>query len=109
MVDDVIDILYYASMDWAFAYRVNAAEDDIVFFPGSFGSLLAPSPRLRDRDPMKFGTGKWCRVLIDATINLDFDLEEQYGGERYPQTVHPHKEDMDKVNSRWREYGFPDD
>ena len=54
VLDDDIDIHDYASVDWAFAYRVNAAEDDIVFFPGSFGSLLDPSTRLRDRDPMKF-------------------------------------------------------
>jgi UbiD family decarboxylase len=109
VLDDDIDIHDYASVDWAFAYRVNAAEDDIVFFPGSFGSLLDPSTRLRDRDPMKFGTGKWCRVLIDATINLDFDLEDQYGGNRYPPTVHPHKEDMEKVKERWKEYGFESD
>jgi len=109
VLDDDIDIHDYASVDWAFAYRVNAAEDDIVFFPGSFGSLLDPSTRLRDRDPMKFGTGKWCRVLIDATVNLDFDLEDQYGGNRYPPTVHPHKEDMEKVKERWKEYGFESD
>jgi 4-hydroxy-3-polyprenylbenzoate decarboxylase len=109
VVDEDIDIHDYASMDWAFAYRVNAAEDDIVFFPGSFGSLLDPSTRLRDRDPMKFGTGKWCRVLIDATINLDFDLEDQYGGNRYPPMVHPHKEDMENVKARWKEYGFKEE
>ena len=50
--------------------------------------------------------GKWRCVWIDATINLDFDLEDQYDGERYPKTVHPHKEDMDRT-SRWEEHGFP--
>jgi 4-hydroxy-3-polyprenylbenzoate decarboxylase len=109
VVDEDIDIHDYAAVDWAFAYRVNAAEDDIIFFPGSWGSLLDPSTRLRDRDPMLYGTGKWCRVLIDATVNLDFEPEEQYGGERYPPMVIPHKEDMDKVNARWKEYGFKDD
>jgi hypothetical protein len=57
---------------------------------------------------MLYGTGKWCRVLIDATVNLDFEPEEQYNGERYPAMVTPHKEDMDKVNARWKEYGFKD-
>jgi 4-hydroxy-3-polyprenylbenzoate decarboxylase len=108
VVDDDIDIHDYGSVDWAFAYRVNAAEDDIVFFPGTFGSSLDPSTRLRHRDTLKFGTGKWCRVLIDATMNLDFDPEEAYCGKRYPDTVMPHKEDMDKVNRRWAEYGFKD-
>jgi UbiD family decarboxylase len=109
VVDEDIDIRDYAAVDWAFAYRVNAAEDDIVFFPGTFGSLLDPSTRLKDRDPLLYGTGKWCRVLIDATVNLDFEPEEQYNGERYPPTVAPHKEDMDFVNARWKEYGFKDD
>jgi UbiD family decarboxylase len=106
VVDEDIDIHDYGAVDWAFAYRVNAAEDDIVFFPANFGSLLDPSTRLKDRDPMLFGTGKWCRVLIDATVNLDFEPEEQYGGNRYPAMVIPHKEDMDLVNRRWKEYGF---
>ena len=108
VVDDDIDIHDYGSVDWAFAYRCNAAEDDIIFFPGSFGSLLDPSTRLKYRDPLLFGTGKWCRVLIDCTVNLDFDPEEQYGGNRYPPMVMPHKEDMDLVNKRWKEYGFKD-
>lgn len=108
VVDEDIDIHDYGSVDWAFAYRVNAAEDDIVFFPGSFGSLLDPSTRLSARDPMKYGTGKWCRVLIDATVNLDFDLEEAYGNERYPPTVMPLQEERDRVEARWEEYGFKD-
>ena len=108
VVDEDIDIHDYGALDWAFAYRVNAAEDDIVFFPGTFGSLLDPSTRLSQRDPLKYGTGKWTRVLIDATVNLDFDLEEQYGGDRYPLSVHPHKEDMELVTARWKEYGFED-
>jgi 4-hydroxy-3-polyprenylbenzoate decarboxylase len=108
VVDEDIDIHDYGAVDWAFAYRVNAAEDDIVFFPGTFGSSLDPSTRLRHRDTLKFGTGKWCRVLIDATINLDFDPEEAYGGKRYPDTVMPHKEDLELVNRRWAEYGFKD-
>jgi len=87
---------------------VNAAEDDIVFFPASFGSLLDPSTRLAQRDPLLYGTGKWCRVLIDATINLDFDPEEAYGGKRYPPTVMPHAEDWEKVSRRWKDYGFED-
>ena len=82
--------------------------DDIIFFPGSFGSLLDPSTRLKYRDPLLFGTGKWCRVLIDCTVNLDFDPEVQYGGNRYQPTVMPHKADMDLVNKRWKEYGFKD-
>ncbi len=106
VVDDDIDIHDYGALDWAFAYRVNAAEDDIVFFPGTFGSAIDPSTRLKYRDTEKFGTGKWCRVLIDATVNFDFEPEEAYGGNRYPDTVMPHAEDLALVERRWKEYGF---
>jgi 4-hydroxy-3-polyprenylbenzoate decarboxylase len=106
VVDEDIDIRDYGALDWAFAYRVNAAEDDIIFFPSTFGSALDPSTRLRDRNTQKFGTGKWCRVLIDATINLDFDAEDDYDGERYPASVHPDPEDWALVEKRWSEYGF---
>src|SRR4029078_6931822 len=103
--DEDIDIYDYGALDWAFAYRVNAAEDDIVFFPGTFGSALDPSTRLKYRNTHVYRTGKWCRVLIDAPINMDFDPEPQYGGKRYPDSVIPHQEDMDRVNKRWAGYG----
>ena len=108
VVDEDIDIHDYGALDWAFAYRVNAAEDDIVFFPATFGSLLDPSTRLEQRDPLLFGTGKWCRVLIDATVNLDFEPKAEYGGQRYPPMVIPHAQDREKVDARWQEYGFED-
>ena len=47
-----------------------------------------------------------CACLIDATINLDFDLEEAYGGDRYPQSVKPDPQDWEKVDKRWKDYGF---
>jgi hypothetical protein len=74
--------------------------------PGTFGSALDPSTRLKFRDTNLYGTGKWCRVLIDATINLDFEPEENYQGDRYPKMVKPEAVDMDLVEKRWEEYGF---
>lgn len=106
VVDEDIDIHDYAALDWAFAYRVNAAEDDIIFFPATFGSLLDPSTRLEERNSELFGTGKWCRVLIDATRNLDFRPQEQYGGDRFPPTVEPLDDAKALVEKRWKEYGF---
>ncbi len=108
VVDEDIDIHDYEALDWAFAWRVNAAEGDILMVPGTFGAILDPSTRLKYRDPLTFGTGKWCRVLIDATVNMDFEPEEQYGGERYPPSVMPEKKDWDDVTRRWKEYGFKD-
>jgi 4-hydroxy-3-polyprenylbenzoate decarboxylase len=106
VVDDDIDIHDYAAVDWAIAYRVNAGENDIVIMPSTFGLGLDPSTRKRDRNPALFGTGKWNRVLIDATMNLDYDPDPDLGGARFPPKVWPAQEDIDKVLARWSELGL---
>jgi 4-hydroxy-3-polyprenylbenzoate decarboxylase len=106
VVDDDIDIHDYAAVDWAIAHRVNAGENDIVIMPGTFGLGLDPSTRRRDRNPALFGTGKWNRVLIDATQNLDYDPDPDLGGARFPPTVWPSKDDVAAVEARWKELGL---
>ena len=106
VVDDDIDIHDYGAVDWAIAHRVNAGEDDIVIMPATFGAGLDPSTRKRDRNPALFGTGKWNRVLIDATMNLDYDPDPDFGGARFPPTVWPEKDDLDKAYARWTELGL---
>lgn len=106
VVDDDIDIHDYAAVDWAIAYRVNAGEDDIIIMRSTFGAGLDPSTRRRDRNAALFGTGKWHRVLIDATMNLDYDPDPDLGGARFPPTVWPAKEDEEAVRARWAEFGL---
>ncbi|MYZ47116.1 UbiD family decarboxylase [Propylenella binzhouense] len=106
VVDDDIDIHDYAAVDWAIAYRVNAGEDDVIIMPSTFGAGLDPSTRRRDRNAALFGTGKWNRVLIDATINLDYDPDPDLGGARFPPTVWPSEEDEAKARARWEELGL---
>jgi 4-hydroxy-3-polyprenylbenzoate decarboxylase len=106
VVDEDIDIHDYAAVDWAIAFRVNAGEDDIVIMPSTFGAGLDPSVRKRDRNVAQFGTGKWNRMLIDATINLDYDPDPDLGGERFPPTVRPQQSDIDAVRARWTELGL---
>jgi UbiD family decarboxylase len=104
VVDDDIDIHDYAAVDWAIAYRVNAGEDDIVIMPSTFGAGLDPSTRRRDRNPALFGTGKWNRVLIDATMNLDYDPDPDLAGARFPPKVWPDEADIAAVARRWGEF-----
>jgi UbiD family decarboxylase len=106
VVDDDIDIHDYAAVDWAIAHRVNAGENDIVIMPGTFGLGLDPSTRRRDRNPALFGTGKWNRVLIDATMNIDYDPDPDLGGARFPPTVWPAEGDVAAVTARWAELGL---
>jgi UbiD family decarboxylase len=106
VVDDDIDIHDYAAVDWAIAYRVNAGEDDVVIMPATFGAGLDPSTRRRDRNAALYGTGKWNRVLIDATMNLDYDPDPDLGGARYPPLVWPSQADIDAAEARWAELGL---
>jgi 4-hydroxy-3-polyprenylbenzoate decarboxylase len=106
VVDDDIDIHDYAAVDWAIAYRVNAGEDDIVIMPATFGLGLDPSTRKRDRNTSLYGTGKWNRMLIDATMNLDYDPDPEFDGARFPPLVWPAPEDVAAVKARWGELGL---
>jgi UbiD family decarboxylase len=106
VVDDDIDIHDYAAVDWAIAYRVNAGEDDIVIMPATFGAGLDPSTRRRDRNVSQFGTGKWNRLLIDATINLDYDPDPDLDGARFPPKVWPAPDDVAAAKARWNELGL---
>lgn len=107
VVDEDIDIYDGEAIEWALAYRVNAGMGDISFFPGTAGSMLDPSVPVLERDSVKYGHGKWTRVLIDATINWELESQEQYGGGRYPPlgtTISPRMEET--LRKRWKEYGF---
>ncbi len=107
VVDDDIDIHDYAAIDWAMAYRVNAGEDDVLISPSTFGAGLDPSIRKRDRNAALFGTGKWARVLIDATMNLDYDPDPDFDGARYPPLIWPADDDRKAALARWEEFGLP--
>jgi 4-hydroxy-3-polyprenylbenzoate decarboxylase len=107
VVDEDIDIFDGEAIEWALAYRVNAAMGDISFYPGTVGSMLDPSVPIQERNSVKYGHGKWTRVLIDATINWELEPQEQYGGSRYPAlgtAISPKMEET--LRRRWREYGF---
>jgi len=106
VVDDDIDIHDYAAVDWAVAYRVNAGEGDIVIMPATFGLGLDPSTRRRDRNPALFGTGKWNRVLIDATMNLDYDPDPDFDGARFPPLAWPDPKDAEAAYARFAELGL---
>ena len=102
--DADIDVHDYEAVDWAVAWRVNAGEDDITVYPANWGAGLDPSVRRRDANVHLFGTGKWNRVLTDATVNLDYEPER--GGERYPPTVRPSDDDLKLIEERWDTLGL---
>lgn len=94
-------------MEWALAYRTNAAMGAIQFFSGTPGSMLDPSTPLWQRDVVKYGGGKWTRLFIDATVNWDLEPEEQYGGRREPPLcTEIDSKTAELISRRWQEYGF---
>ena len=107
VVDDDIDIHDWEAIEWALCYRVNAGLGDIATFHGTSGSMLDPSVPLEERDSVKYGHGKWTRVLIDATINWELQPQEQYNGNRYPPLGTAISDRMSEtLKRRWKEYGF---
>jgi 3-polyprenyl-4-hydroxybenzoate decarboxylase len=107
VVDKDIDIFNDAAVEWALAYRPNVDMGDIQFFSRTPGNPLDPSVPLRQRDPIKYGTGKWTTLFIDATANWDLEFEEQYGGRHEPPLcTEVDSETAELVRRRWQEYGF---
>lgn len=105
--DEDVDIHDYQEIEHALSHRLNASMGQLQTFEGTFGSMLDPSVPLPQRDVVKYGQGKWTRIMVDATINWDLDFEDQYGGERFPQSaVSISPGDHEKVLKRWDEYGI---
>jgi 4-hydroxy-3-polyprenylbenzoate decarboxylase len=105
VVDKDIDIHDEGAVNWAIAYRCNPASQ-IHFYQGC-GSALDPSVPLSLRNPIKYGQGKWTKVLIDATKNWELEKEDQYDGDIFPPIVTELGPEQDAlINKRWKEYGF---
>jgi UbiD family decarboxylase len=106
VVDDDVDPSDYSALDWAIAYRVRPGSDDIVVFPGTFGSPLDPSTPMEDRSIARLGSGLWNRMLIDATKTWRHPAREEWKGANFPPTVVPAPEDLQLVATKWDGYGF---
>ena len=108
VVEEDIDIRDHGQLEWAFCTRVNPAMGDIVIFENHFGSVLDPSTPFEERDLIQFGSGKWARMLIDATRNWDLGGRPFWNNQVFPPVVVLSKEEEDLVRSRWDEYGLSD-
>jgi UbiD family decarboxylase len=86
VVDDDINIFNDDEVEWAMITRVQPARD-IFIISGCHGTRLDPSSDLE---------GVTDKMFIDATKKKGFK----------GITAEPTKEMMEKVESRWKEYGF---
>lgn len=106
VVEEDIDIRDPEHLEWAIAYRVNAGEGGIVSFGPTYGSPLDPSTPAEQRNVRKYGTGKWTRLLIDATRSWELEPNEEDGGRRFPPISKIPVELERRIAARWEEYGI---
>jgi 4-hydroxy-3-polyprenylbenzoate decarboxylase len=106
VVEEDIDIRDPVALDWALAFRVNAGEGQLLTFGPTFGSVLDPSTPREQANALKYGTGKWTRVLIDATRNWEFERNPAWGNRRFPPINKLPVELERRVRERWAEYGL---
>ncbi|HJO73286.1 MAG TPA: UbiD family decarboxylase [Rhodospirillales bacterium] len=106
VVEQDIDIRDPVALDWAYAYRVNAGRGDVWIDGPTFGSSLDPSTLPTERDVLKYGTGKWHRVLIDATRSWEHEPNPYFNGHRFPPINKLDPKLERKIRKRWKEYGI---
>lgn len=104
VVEQDIDIRNPEAVEWAVAYRCDATNGGLTTYGPTAGSLLDPSVAPEVRNPMKYGAGRWTRVVIDATRNWDFDPGPD--GRRFPEVYRLPVALEQKVHDRWTEYGI---
>jgi len=106
VVEEDIDIRDPLALEWAVAFRVNAGMDQVMTFGPTFGSPLDPSTSHDVLDMPRFRTGKWTRVLVDATRNWDLAENEDWDGQSFPPVGKLEPELEQKIRARWDEYGI---
>jgi 4-hydroxy-3-polyprenylbenzoate decarboxylase len=106
VVEQDIDLRDPYAIEWAIAYRVNAGEGGLLTWGPTFGSPLDPSTPHHLRDPKKYGSGHWTRMLIDATRSWELEPNPKYGGKRFPPVTNLPVDLEQKVCDRWDEYGI---
>lgn len=109
VVEEDVDIRNFEELDWAMAYRVNAGEGDVIMSGPTAGSVLDPGTQREERDALLYGTGKWHRMLIDATRNWDYRRWEEWDNNVFPPVNKMSIEDEELIRKRWDEYdlGIP--
>jgi 3-polyprenyl-4-hydroxybenzoate decarboxylase len=106
VVDDDVDIYNDRAIQWALCYRVNPAIDLFVF-PATRGGVLDQTIPLAERNDTVLGTGRWNRLLIDATRDLRTATHDRFGRPTWPSmSTEPDPKDVARVQERWHDYGI---
>jgi UbiD family decarboxylase len=106
VVEEDVDIYNDRAIQWALCYRVNPATDLFVF-PATRGGVLDQTIPLAERNDTVLGTGRWNRLLIDATRDLRTASHDHFGRPTWPSmSTEPDPKDVKRVQDRWHDYGI---
>src|SRR5438132_724142 len=94
VVDEDIDIRDYFQVLWAMSWHVQP-EHDLYVNRATAGVALDPSTAEEDVDQLERKTVLSSKVGVDATRK-----------HRFPARSVPPKEDLDRVDAHWAEYGL---
>lgn len=107
VVDEDIDIYNERSIQWAICYRTDPGPKDYVVYPDNRGGALDPSTSEEEKNDVQFGTGRWNRILIDATRDLSTATRDRFGRPVWIDlSTHVPAELKAQVEARWKEYGI---
>jgi UbiD family decarboxylase len=94
VVDEDIDIRDYFQVLWAMSWHVQP-EHDLYVNRATAGVALDPSTAEEDVDQLERKTVLSSKVGVDATRK-----------HRFPARSVPPKEDLDRVDAHWADYGL---
>ena len=95
VVDEDIDVRDYFQLLWAMSWHVQPARD-VYVNRDTAGVALDPSIAEEDVDQLERKTVLSSKVGVDATRK-----------HKFPARSVPPKEDLDRADSLWAEYGLP--
>ena len=113
VVEEDIDVRNWHDVEWAIAFRTDPSQGQLLTFGPTFGSPLDPSTAPEFKNMAKYKTGRWTRLLIDATRTWEYDERPEWEGRRFPPLTKIPAELEKKIHERWQELGidleYPDD
>ncbi len=105
VVEDDVDLNNPKSVINAINSNVDPARD-IYIFPTQ-RNLVDTAVSRKDSDSHEYGGTLGNKMLIDATCNwIAHPKQEKWDGARRAPAEAPPKEDVEKVEQKWAEYGF---
>jgi len=104
VVDSDIDVSDLHKVMLAIANRSQGSKS-LAIVTDTFGAGLDPAVHPDVKKKLK-GSGKWDRILIDATWPFDWEPRAEWDGLKHPPDCRASQGMIGKVRQRWNEYNL---